>query len=217
VNAGPDSLRSATDRADPRPGRPRDTSIDAAVLAAAQRHLAVGGLTGLSVAAVAQEAGTTRPAVYRRWPTRLDLAVAAVAAMAEVDPPPITGDPFTDLVAELDHFRHCISEANALPLAGVILQGVDPLLAATYRERLVRPRRARLRDCLDRAVAAGALPADADFDVAGSLFTGSFYAFALGGRPVPPDWADRVARLVWRACGGVPPPPPIAEVEGFRR
>lgn len=217
MNAGPVPLRSAADRADPRPGRPRDTSIDVAVLAAAQRHLAAGGLAGLSVAAVAQEAGTTRPAVYRRWPTRLDLAVAAVAAMAEVDPPPITGDPFTDLVAELDHFRHCISEANALPLAGVILQGADPLLAATYRERLVRPRRARLRDSLDRAVAAGLLAADADLDVAGSLFTGSFYAFALGGRPVPPDWAYRVARLVWRACGGAPPPPPIAEVEGSRR
>ncbi|MEZ5114709.1 MAG: TetR/AcrR family transcriptional regulator [Candidatus Nanopelagicales bacterium] len=186
-------------------GRPRDDAIDTAVLAAALRRLAVSGLEGMSISAVAEDAGTTRAAVYRRWPTKLDLAVSAVAALAEVDPPTPTDDPYEDLVAELEHFRHCITDASALALAGVMLQdGVDPRFARRYREHLVRPRRTRIRSCLDRGVEAGLLDADADLDVAGSLPTGSWYAFALGGRPVPRDWARRAAALVWRACGGDP-------------
>jgi AcrR family transcriptional regulator len=189
-----------------RLGRPRDASIDAAVLATARRQMANAGLAGLSIAAVADEAGTTRPTIYRRWPTKLELAVAAVADLAEVAPPEPTEDPFADLVAELEHFRHCITDAAALALAGVMLQdGVDPTFRSAYRAHLVRPRRARLRACLQRGIETGVLDAQADLAVAGSLMTGSWYALAIGGAPVPDDWASRVAALVWRACGGTPP------------
>src|SRR6187431_1533226 len=51
-------------------GRKRDASIDARVLKVAGRHLAAFGFEGLSLAAVADEAGTTRQALYRRWPTK---------------------------------------------------------------------------------------------------------------------------------------------------
>jgi AcrR family transcriptional regulator len=184
-------------------GRPRNPAIDAAVLATARRHLAVHGLAGLSIAAVADEAGTTRPAVYRRWPTRLALAVAAVIDLAEIAPPEPTDDPFEDLVAELEHFRHCITDASALALAGVVLQdGVDPQFQKEYRKHLVKPRRARLRACLERGILDGRLAPEADLAVAGSLLTGSWYAFAIGGTTVPRDWARRLATLVWRACGG---------------
>lgn len=165
--------------------------------------MATKGLTALSIAAVADEAGTTRPSVYRRWPTKLDLALAAVADLADVDPPEAGDDPFVDLVAELDHFRHCITDAAALALAGVMLQDdVDQAFRDAYRELLVVPRRARLRACLTRGVESGALDPDADIAVAGSMMTGSWYAFAIAGAPPPKDWARRVATLVWQACGG---------------
>jgi AcrR family transcriptional regulator len=184
-------------------GRPRDDAIDHAVLAATRRQLAASGFAALSIVAVASEAGTTRPAIYRRWPTKSDLAVAAVADLAEAEAPRPTGEPFADLVAELEHFRHCISDANSLALAAVVLSdGVDPSVQRKYREHLVVPRRARLRACLKAGIAQGQLDSDADFDVAGSLMTGSWYAFALAGKTPPRDWARRVASLVWRSCGG---------------
>jgi AcrR family transcriptional regulator len=171
----------------------------------ALRHLAERGLAGLSVAAVAQEAGTSRPAVYRRWATKEELAIAAVASLAAGTPPEVTGDPFPDLVAELEHFRHCIMAAHSLPLVGVMLaDGTSEEIRAQYREGLVQPRRSRLQACLQAGVDSGALAADADLDIAGSLMTGSWYALALAGRPAPDDWAPRVARAVWRACGGTP-------------
>ena len=188
-----------------RAGRPRSTDIDRATLETARRHLAVHGLTGLSIAAVADEAGTTRPAIYRRWPTKLSLAVAAVADLAEVEPPRPTDDPFEDLVAELAHFRHCITDASSLALAGVMLQEeVDPEFQREYREHLVKPRRARLRACFERAIIAGELPADADLAIATTMLTGSWYAFAIGGAKPPRDWPRRTATLVWRALGGQP-------------
>jgi len=192
--------------AEVRTGRPRDAAIDVAVLAATRRQLAESGLAALSVSAVAQEAGTTRPAIYRRWPTRLELAVAAVANLAEIAPPVPTDDPLADLIAELTHFRHCITDAGALALAGVMLQdGVDPELLRHYRDHLVKPRRARLRACLERGIASGLLTADADLAVAVSLATGSWYAYALSGASAPADWPRRVAGLIWRACGGAEP------------
>ncbi len=196
----------AADRA-PAPGRPRDTSIDAAVLETTLRHLARDGFTGLSLSAVAAEAGTTRPALYRRWEDRTALAVAAVAHLARVDPPDVTGEPFDDLVSELEHFRHCISDAAALPLAGLMLgDGVSDEVRRRYAAEIVEPRRARIRSCLTAAIDRGDLPEDADLLIAASFLTGSWYSLALVGAEVPDDWARRTATLVWRACGGEPDP-----------
>ena len=67
-------------------GRPRDASIDDAVLDATLHRLARDGFAGLSLASVAAEAGTSRPAIYRRWPDKESLVVDAIARLAQVDP-----------------------------------------------------------------------------------------------------------------------------------
>ncbi len=184
-------------------GRPRDGAIDAGVLDAALRELATKGYAAFSLTAVADAAGTTRPALYRRWKDKAALVVDAVARLAEADPPVVTGEAFIDLVAELDNFAHCITAAGAQPLAGLMLSdALDEPVRAAYLERLVAPRRERLRAIFEAGVASGALRADADLEVVGSLLTGSWYAFHIAGRPVPRDWSRRVATLAWAACGG---------------
>lgn len=184
-------------------GRPRDASIDDAVLDATLHRLARDGFAGLSLACVAAEAGTSRPAIYRRWPDKESLAVDAIARLARSDPPQTGADPFDDLVAELEHFRHCITVAAALPIAGLMLgDGVDEALRAKYHELIVAPRRARIGACLRRGVDDGSLDADADLLIAATFLTGSWYALALAGSKPPRDWARRTATLVWRACGG---------------
>lgn len=187
-------------------GRPRDAAIDRAVLEATLRGLARDGYAGLSLSAVAADAGTTRPALYRRWADKESLVVDAIAHLAQVDPPVTTGEPFADLVAELEHFRHCIRDAGALPLAGLMLgDSVSAEVRERYQQLVVVPRRARLRALLASALEQGLLAADADLALAGTLMTGSWYALALAQVDPPPDWAERVARLVWRACGGEVP------------
>jgi AcrR family transcriptional regulator len=188
----------------PDPGRPRDPSIDGRVLEIARRLLAEHGYEGLSLTAVADEAGTTRPALYRRWPGKAELATAAIAALSTADARPVTDDPYADLVAELAAFRRGITRPDGLSLVGTMLQqGTDAELLRLYRERIVIPRRTRLRAILERAVTAGLLPG-ADLEIAVASLTGSFYALALAG-PVPAQWPTRAAAHAWRALGGTPP------------
>lgn len=187
-------------------GRPRDPAIDEAVLATAVRHLARYGYAGLSLAAVATEAGTTRPALYRRWAGKEELVVAALATVASASGGEPTGHPYLDLVSELEAFAAAITSANSLPVVGLMLtDGVSQRVTERYRQQVVAPRRRRVSDCLLRAVADGQLPGDADISIVVPMLTGSWYAAALSGDPPPRDWARRVARAAWSACGGVPP------------
>ena len=188
-----------------RRGRPRSTAIDEAVLAAARRQLSAHGYAALSLAAVAEEAGTTRPAIYRRWPGKAALAESAMASYPADERPaaPVAGDPFAELVAELADFRRGVSLPGRLSLVGTMLQTTtDPDAAARYRARVIAPRRARLRAILERAAASGAIAPDADIAVAVTMLTGSWYARCLAGDPEPGDWPRRVAELAWRALGG---------------
>jgi AcrR family transcriptional regulator len=186
-------------------GRPRDPEIDTAVLAAARRQLAAVGYDAMSLVAVAAEAGTTRQALYRRWPTKADLATAAIASLASTDRRPDTDDPFDDLVAELAAFRAGVLRPNGVHMVGSMLQeGTDPHLRDLYRARIVAPRRARLHHILTRAAEAGLVDADADFHHAVAACTGTLYALVLAGRPVGRRWPQRTAAMVWRSIGGSP-------------
>ena len=85
----------------------------------------------------------------------------------------------------------------------MLQRGTDPELLRLYRERLVIPRRTRLRAILERAVTQGLLPGG-DLELAVASLTGSFYALALAG-PIPTRWPARAAAHAWRSLGGTPP------------
>ena len=57
----------------PAAGRPRDPRIDAAILAATADLLVEIGYSNLTMAAVAERAGTTKTALYRRWSSKAEL------------------------------------------------------------------------------------------------------------------------------------------------
>jgi AcrR family transcriptional regulator len=190
-----------------RPGRARDASIDDRVLAAAKTHLSRNGFEGMSLAAVAHDAGTTRQALYRRWPTKADLAAAVVATIEDPAERVATDlDPFAALVAELSDFARGVSMPGRLSLVGAMLQDTaDPGVVARYRARVIAPRRRRIAAILREAQRLRLINSDADLEVAVTLFTGSWYARALAGDEPPSDWPLRAASLVWRAVGGAPP------------
>ncbi|MFN8108269.1 MAG: TetR/AcrR family transcriptional regulator [Thermoleophilia bacterium] len=188
-------------------GRPRDAAIDRSALAAARRLLGERGVGGLTIDEVARAAGTTRQAVYRRWPTKRALAAAALASMEDDGPAAAPVEPLAALIAELEDFRAAVSRPGRLSLVGTMLQtATDEALRARYQQRVIRPRRRRLRDILERAVREGALPADGDLEVAVTMLTGSWYARCLAGDDEPSDWARRAALLVWASLGGVDHP-----------
>jgi AcrR family transcriptional regulator len=187
----------------PGRGRARDTSIDVRILAVARRHLAAYGYERMSLAAVAEEAGTTRQALYRRWPTKASLAAAALKAAEDAGPELSSEDPLRDLTLELADFQRGVSRPGRLSLVGTMLQdSTDPDLRTRYQRRVIAPRRRRIRTILERAQQLGQIDPDADLDIAITLATGSWYARALAGKPVPRNWPERTANLIWRAVGG---------------
>jgi AcrR family transcriptional regulator len=157
-------------------GRPLDEDLSASILEAALDVLGREGYGGFSIAAVAQAAEVHRPAIYRRWPNKVDLAVAAIE---QVRPAPVdreSGDAREDVVAFLAD-AGCGTNAEddlALRLHGEI--AVHPELSEAVRERLVVPRRQTLRTILERGVAAGQLRPDLDPELAIDLLFGLLHA-----------------------------------------
>ncbi|MFH9352025.1 TetR/AcrR family transcriptional regulator [Kitasatospora sp. NPDC017646] len=102
--------------------RRRGAALDEAILAAAVAEIAESGYAGLTMDKVAARAGTNKNALYRRWPNRLALGIAAYKQLAKAAPLPDTGELRGDALELLRQAnRHWSS-----PLGGVLRE----LLAA---------------------------------------------------------------------------------------
>lgn len=188
-------------RASRSPGRPRDVGTDQRILDAAYHLMAQQGYARMSMDAVAAEAGVTKPTIYRRWPAKIDLAMAAIVAACDPSWPAVTGDTRADLIAEMEHFRRAISRPNGMALLGTVLaeEHETPELLAAFREYLVAPRRRALRSILEHAAARGELRADADVNLAVNMLIGVYYAQYLAATPFGDHWSVDVvdAVLAW--------------------
>ncbi len=70
------------------PGRPRRSGVSAQVLAATRALIRDRGYAGASVDQIAAAAGVAKTTVYRRWPTKTELAAAAlVDALGDLPEP----------------------------------------------------------------------------------------------------------------------------------
>ncbi|MCC6831927.1 MAG: TetR/AcrR family transcriptional regulator [Thermoleophilia bacterium] len=182
---------SGTER---RAGRPRVAAHDGAILDAALRLLATAGYGGMTIDAVAAEAGVSKATVYLRWPTKADLATAALAHVRETGGTRVTGDLRRDLAAILGAMRRNIRRLSATGIIGMCLaeERAAPELLALFRERSIAPRRAELRALLDAARDRGELRDGADLDTAVDLLMGAHHARYMAGGPFPRGWEERV-------------------------
>ena len=180
------------------PGRPREPGTDARVLDATFRLMAQHGYVRMSMDAVAAEAGVTKPTIYRRWPTKIELAMAALVAYCDASRPAVLGDTRADLIAEMEHFRRAISRPYGMSLLGTVLaeEHETPELLAAFREYLVAPRRRALRAILDAAQGRGELKEGAEIDLAVNMLVGTFYAQYVAATPFSNDWSEHLVDAV---------------------
>jgi AcrR family transcriptional regulator len=204
--------------ADRRPGRPRDSRADEAIMDAAVSVLADRGPGGFTVDEVAARAGCGKATVYRRWPSRSALLLDTANRLG-LEPPNVdTGSLRDDLIALATALGTKMRETPAGRMLPSITAeaAVNPEMREVLRA-FVRDRRQRPRAVVQRAVARGELPPDTDVDLLVDLLGGTVIyreLFAL----VPTDEA-MVNRLVdalltgfgWtgvsRDAAGGPPPP----------
>jgi AcrR family transcriptional regulator len=177
-------------------GRPRDGRLDAAIVDATVRLLEQRGYQDLALTAVAETAGTTTAAIYRRWASKSDLVMHAVFRTSGDD---VVADT-DDLAADLATMVRWSVDKICRPAALAALVG---LLGESAPERSARAGDAamasqRTAERIDRAKAAGELRSDIDTSVLVALIAGPVLQMALRGatREIDDAWIADLVRVV---------------------
>lgn len=188
-------------------GRPRNPELDTAILAAAEQQLREAGYAGMSLDSVAAAAGTTVPALRRRFRTKTEMVVAVVDSLRIQGMPDDSGPPRDRALAILRNFHANVLRENSMAVVGSLLaeEHRHPELLAAFRSRLVEPRRAALSRALADGVSSGELAKSADTEVLASMLIGSFYARYVATSEIPDGWAEQILQHIWPDAGGVQP------------
>ena len=183
----------------PGAGRPRDPRIDAAILRATAELLVEIGYSSITMAAVAERAGTTKTALYRRWSSKAELVHEAAfpAAPTAIETPP--GDITADIRAMIDAARAVFTS----PLVRAALPGLisdmvaDAELNARVRERFTgafAAVRTRLADAVER----GEVHSDIDPNRLVEVIGGTTLLRILmwPDEPLEAEWVDQTTAIV---------------------
>lgn len=180
-------------------GRPRDPRIDAAILRATADLLVEIGYSNLTMAAVAERAGTTKTALYRRWSSKAELVHEAAfpTTPTAIQAPP--GDIAADLRAMIEAARDVFTSAvvrAALPglIADVTADSaLSDRVAARFTD-LFGAVRTRLYTAIDRGEVRAGVDPDRLVDLIGGATL-----LALLQTPddlADPSWVDNTAAIL---------------------
>ncbi|AEW92568.1 MULTISPECIES: TetR/AcrR family transcriptional regulator [Streptomycetaceae] len=117
--------------------RRRGAVLEEAILRAAAEELKAGGYAGMTMDRVAQRAGTNKNAIYRRWPSRAALGVAAYRHLADAElRVPDTGTLRGDALALLRAANTTWSSPQGAVLRDLLAAAADtPELLTLLREQ----------------------------------------------------------------------------------
>jgi AcrR family transcriptional regulator len=141
----------------------RSQRVVSTVLRVAAEEIALHGYAALRVEHVAERAGVNKTTVYRRWPTKADLAEAAMRAFFGQDEPlPDTGSVRSDLV---EMVRRAVAVARTAEgrafMRLIAVESGDPEVDALRRALRSSMMEHRV-ELIERAQQRGELPSGID-------------------------------------------------------
>lgn len=186
------------------PGRPAGDAqrVVRAVLDATVRQLAKKGFAELSVEEVARDAGVNKTSVYRRWPSKAELVVAALQSVRAEEPPfEESGDLRRDLIGILRRKVAVLTNPRGRKLARALLF-LDHSAETVAFVRSVRERQnAPLVALLQRAVERGEIERDASAQLLAEFVLAPITQRALGvGLAVDEGYIETVVDHLLRAA-----------------
>lgn len=202
-----------------RRGRPRDTAISERALAAARELLAERGFEATTIQAVAERSGVHASAIYRRWPSRIELIEEAVFPGLS----PLAVQPTGDLRRDVRRFIDAYLELFSAPAARAAAAGLlahhqaaaRPSSPEAYLRVSARP---QFRDIL-RAAPPGSIDPAVDPDDVFDMLLGAILARTLvfpvtARRPPVERTVDMVLRLLRPVEGGLDGMPAFSAAGG---
>ncbi|GAA0668608.1 TetR/AcrR family transcriptional regulator [Kitasatospora atroaurantiaca] len=194
-------------------GRPRSAAADRAILDATREALAELGWGGLTMGHVATRAGVAKTTLYRRWPSKNELVVDAVASLFDELEMADLGSLRADIEAVVGQFAGLLArpETQAALLA-LFAEGTrDPLLRRRIRERIVDPQKHLVRLGRAQAQQRGELRPDRDaataceeIDIIFDTIAGTVeHRMLVSGEPVTPEWIHRFTTLLLSPLPGL--------------
>jgi AcrR family transcriptional regulator len=180
-------------------GRPRDPRTRAAILTAARALLEKGGLTAVTIEAIADKAGVSRPTIYRYWP---NAPAVAMAAFLEASGAPAAGKASRSPLAALRAQLHAIADAFAAPTGRSVAAMIaaaqsETELAKAFRNEFIARNRDAARILIERCIEDRLVVAPADIDLALDLIFGPlFYRLLMGHAPITRGLVDQLLETV---------------------
>ncbi len=180
-------------------GRPRDPRIDDAALRATVELLGASGYADLSVDAIAKRAGTSKPAIYRRWPSKAHLVHEAVFPITEATALPATGsleDDVREMVRRTTGVLTTPAARAAMP--GLVAEmATDPTLHTRLLERFGYVLSQGLTERLDEAKNRGDVRPDVTAaDLVEAIAGITLMAILTRGQAITEAWVERTAALI---------------------
>jgi AcrR family transcriptional regulator len=181
-------------------GRPRDPDVDRAILAATFAQLVEVGYGGLSIEAVAAAAGVGKTTIYRRWPSKRDLVVAALATETPFDAPRLDVDGRYAIVLFVRQAIAMLIDSGAIRILGSLLveEQRHPGVLGAFRERILGPRRGMVEAMLRSGIERGEIRPDIDPLVVTEMIAGAVFGHhAILGLPTSDAWIESLVDHVW--------------------
>jgi AcrR family transcriptional regulator len=172
------TTETARDAEPARLGRKRDHSRDQDILDAALDVLAEVGYNTMTVDMVAARAKAGKATLYRRWSSKAELVVDAIACMKRPLPqerdgtcvPPDTGTLRGDLVAMVKPKAVTDSNRHLKIMIGVAsMMSQEPQLFEALTDIMVKPRVESYRVVMQRAIDRCEIRPDVDVELLSSL------------------------------------------------
>ncbi len=187
-----------TEQAVHRRGRALDATRDVVLRASALGLLAEIGYDRLTIDAIAARAHSSKTTIYRRWSGKAELIVDALNCLKGTSAVPDTGSLRGDLEAIANTSTSTDNQFDAQVMIGLITAlARDAELRQVFRERLIDPRMAELKQVFERAVARGEVSKDRNLDLLVSLFPALVLHHLLISGEVPEaDFAQHVVHDV---------------------
>ncbi|OBK76193.1 TetR/AcrR family transcriptional regulator [Mycobacterium sp. 1164985.4] len=182
-------------------GRPRDKRIDDAVLRATVDLLGAAGYADLTVDAIARRAGTSKPAIYRRWPGKAHLVHEAVFPLSAATELPDTGSLAGDVREMVSRTVGVLTTPAArAALPGLVAEmAADPTLHAALLERFSHVLSRGLTERLVAAAARGEVRSEVSAaDIVEAMAGMTFLALITRGDSLDNGWVDRTAEFITR-------------------